>query len=133
MSWMISCSLSPPAYRVHTRRASLIAASFDRRSLSPSTVWRARNWRVASIWSGGGSACDAEDTWETPVDPLDRNRPGSWSKITTAAIAPTTNTTAASMARAGSGVGFGEGVVISLRQEYFLVIPVVNVPAVYLL
>jgi hypothetical protein len=49
-------------------------------------------------------------------------------------MAPTANTGAATMARAGSGVGFGEGgVVISLHQEYFLTIPGVNVPAVDLL
>jgi hypothetical protein len=34
-------------------------------------------------------------------------------------MAPTTNTSATSMAKAGSGVGFGEGVVIAVYQEYF--------------
>jgi hypothetical protein len=48
-------------------------------------------------------------------------------------MAPTANTSAATMARAGSGVGFGEGVVIAVNQEYFLMIPGINVRAVDLL
>jgi hypothetical protein len=37
------------------------------------------------------------------------------------------------MARAGSGVGFGEGVVIALNQEYFAMTPEVHIAAVCLL
>src|SRR5258708_12493350 len=80
--------------------------------------------------SAAGSACDPDAVCETAVDPRDRNSSGSRSKTNTAAMAPTANTSAATMARAGSGVGFGEGaVVISLHQEYFLLIPCLNVPS----
>jgi hypothetical protein len=48
-------------------------------------------------------------------------------------MAPTTNTSAATMARAGSGVGFGEGVVIAVNQEYFAVTTDVHATPVGLL
>src|ERR1700730_23648 len=123
---MTSGSLSPLANRVHTRRASLIAASFDRCSCSPSVDRRHRNWPFLSKGSGGGSAGAAAAACETVVVALGRKKSGLRPRTNTAAMAATANTSAASMARLGSGLVFGAGVVISIHQEYFPSTPDVN-------
>src|ERR1700736_6019692 len=124
---MTSGSVSPLGNRVHTRRASLIAASFDRLSCSPSVDRRHRNWPFLSVGSGGGSAGAADPAWETVVVALGRKKSGLRPRTNTAAMAATPNTSVASMAKLGTGLGVRGGVVvISIHREYFFTTPAVN-------